>query len=29
MDIAFIGLGQLGWPIAKRLLDKGHSLFCL
>jgi 3-hydroxyisobutyrate dehydrogenase-like beta-hydroxyacid dehydrogenase len=27
MNIAFIGLGQLGWPIAKRLLDKGHCLF--
>ena len=26
MDIAFIGLGQLGWPIAERLLDQGYAL---
>ena len=26
MNIGFIGLGRMGWPIAKRLMTAGHRL---
>jgi len=28
MDIAFFGLGNMGWPMARRLHEAGHSVRC-
>jgi 3-hydroxyisobutyrate dehydrogenase len=28
MDIAFFGLGNMGWPMARRLHEAGHALRC-
>ena len=28
MDIGFIGLGKMGFPMARRLIEAGHSSSC-